>query len=93
MANRRATEPAPQSPYPPGPSHMMTQEEIEEKVVRQRTADQDEVVQDLRQVVKATPDDYSDRENRLHRLGAKLYDRYERTGQVDVINQAIHYYH
>jgi tetratricopeptide (TPR) repeat protein len=93
MANRRATEPAPQSPYPPGPSHVMTQEEIEEKGARQRTADQDEVIQDFRQVVEATPDDHPDRASRLHRLGAKLYDRYERTGQVDDMNQAIHYYH
>jgi len=93
MANRRAIEPAPQSPYPSGPSHVMTQEEIEEKAVRQRTADQDEVIQDFRQVIETTPDDHPDRASRLHRLGAKLYDRYERTDQIDDINQAIHYYH
>lgn len=91
MPKSRATEPAPQSPYDrrvePTPRNPEGNE------ARQRTADQDQVIQDCQRVVEATPDNHADRASRFYDLGLKLEDRYKRAGRIDDVNQAIEYYH
>jgi hypothetical protein len=51
--------------------------------------DLEEAIQVTQQAVKVTPDDYPDLAAMLHNLRNSLQGRYERTGAIDNLKEAI----
>lgn len=81
MPYPRVTEPAPQSPY--DRSVELTPSNNKVDGTRQRATDPDQVIQDCQRLVEATPDDDSDRANRLYDIAIRLHKRYKQASQID----------